>query len=97
MDNDPLVDNDVINLPPQIKARPRMVALTEELIVRMTKVSSLADVVYLNLHGNGLTRLKQLQVRTLLRNYYGISLYLPVSSLCVCVSLSIAADDRHAN
>ena len=63
VDNDPLVDNDVINLPPQIKARPRMVALTEELIVRMTKVSSLADVVYLNLHGNGLTRLKQLQVQ----------------------------------
>ncbi|XP_077999840.1 leucine-rich repeat-containing protein 9-like isoform X2 [Glandiceps talaboti] len=66
-DNDPSLDDDVVNMEPEIKPRPRLIALTEELILKTAKVSAFQGVTVLNLHGNGLTKLKYMSSMTLLR------------------------------
>ena len=38
----------------------RLIALTEEILLKFLKTDSLANVSVLNLHGNGLTKLKHL-------------------------------------
>ncbi|CAH1791753.1 unnamed protein product [Owenia fusiformis] len=53
-------DDDILNMTPQVKTRPRIVQLTDETILKHCNVHSLLDIVELNLHGNGLTRLKNL-------------------------------------
>ncbi|KAK3738851.1 hypothetical protein QZH41_015070 [Actinostola sp. cb2023] len=52
------VDDDVLNIEPKAKPRPRLIALTEELLLSHSNVDSLQNITVLNLHGNGLTRLK---------------------------------------
>ncbi|XP_077863786.1 leucine-rich repeat-containing protein 9-like [Saccoglossus kowalevskii] len=66
-DNDLGLDDDIINMEPEIKQRPRLIALTEELILKATKASSLAGVTILNLHGNGLSKLKYMSSMPLLK------------------------------
>ncbi|XP_078672195.1 leucine-rich repeat-containing protein 9-like isoform X1 [Branchiostoma floridae x Branchiostoma belcheri] len=57
---DPQVDDDVLQMKPEITPRPRLLELTEDLILKMTKASSLPAVTMLNLHAKGLRRLKNL-------------------------------------
>ena len=40
---------------------PRLIALSDELLLKLSKARSLSGISVLNLHGNGLTRLKPLQ------------------------------------
>ncbi|KAL8572554.1 hypothetical protein ACOMHN_040458 [Nucella lapillus] len=60
-------DDAVLNMPPDISPRPRMVTLTEELLLKSAKSETLSTITYLNLHGNGLTRLKHIQSLTSLK------------------------------
>ncbi|XP_048590343.1 leucine-rich repeat-containing protein 9 isoform X2 [Nematostella vectensis] len=60
-------DDDVINMDPVVKPRPRMVALTEELLLRHCRVEALQQITVLNLHGNGLNRLKFINSMTALK------------------------------
>ncbi|GFN97682.1 leucine-rich repeat-containing protein 9 [Plakobranchus ocellatus] len=54
-------DSDIIKMEPEIKSRPRMVTLTDELLLKAAKQPSLNKITTLNLHGNGLTKLRHLQ------------------------------------
>ncbi|XP_074662952.1 leucine-rich repeat-containing protein 9-like [Tubulanus polymorphus] len=54
-------DADVLEEDPVPTQRPRLITLTDELILKITGANSLTSVTRLNLHGNGLTKLKQLQ------------------------------------
>ncbi|KAL4237983.1 Leucine-rich repeat-containing protein 9 [Mactra antiquata] len=60
-EEDKMVDSDVLNMEPQVKPRPRLIALTEELILKITGHEELEHITVLNLHGNGLCKLKPLQ------------------------------------
>lgn len=57
-DEDRTVDDDVINMEPQCKPRPRLIALTEDLILKVASVDSLSSITSLNLHGNAISKLK---------------------------------------
>ncbi|XP_076442127.1 leucine-rich repeat-containing protein 9-like isoform X2 [Babylonia areolata] len=54
-------DDVVLNMLPDIPQRPRMVTLTEELLLKAAKSETLSTITYLNLHGNGLSKLKHIQ------------------------------------
>ncbi|XP_041353285.1 leucine-rich repeat-containing protein 9-like isoform X2 [Gigantopelta aegis] len=60
-------DNDVFNMEPKIKPRPRLITLTDELLLKTARVHSLSDITVLNLHGNGLSKLKHIQSLTMLK------------------------------
>ncbi|XP_052769048.1 leucine-rich repeat-containing protein 9-like isoform X3 [Mya arenaria] len=60
-EEDKQVDSDVLNMEPQPKQRPRLVAVTDELLLKITMEKEFEHITTLNLHGNGLTRLKPLQ------------------------------------
>ncbi|XP_038075835.1 leucine-rich repeat-containing protein 9-like [Patiria miniata] len=51
-------DLDVLRLDPVVKPRPRLVSLSEDVILQISGVTSLTLVSVLNLHGNGLTKLR---------------------------------------
>ncbi|XP_076099461.1 leucine-rich repeat-containing protein 9-like isoform X2 [Mytilus galloprovincialis] len=57
-DDDKSADDDVINMEPQCKPRPRLIALTEELVLKLANVDSMSSITSLNLHGNALSKLK---------------------------------------
>ncbi|XP_070181590.1 leucine-rich repeat-containing protein 9-like isoform X2 [Littorina saxatilis] len=54
-------DDTTLNMEPQIPQRPRMATLTEELLLKAAKSETLCTITQLNLHGNGLTKLKHIQ------------------------------------
>lgn len=57
---DPHVDDDVLLMDPVSQPRPRLSMLTEELLLKVGKAPTLSSITILNLHGNGLTKLKHL-------------------------------------
>ncbi|XP_052269181.1 leucine-rich repeat-containing protein 9-like isoform X5 [Dreissena polymorpha] len=61
LEEDKGIDSDVLNMEPQSKQRPRLISLTDELLLKLTMEQELEHIMVLNLHGNGLTRLKPLQ------------------------------------
>ncbi|CAG5119813.1 unnamed protein product, partial [Candidula unifasciata] len=61
VDNSNDFDDDILKMDPEIKPRSRMVTLSDELILRLAKVDTFNKITTLNLHGNGLTKLRQLQ------------------------------------
>ncbi|XP_069116713.1 leucine-rich repeat-containing protein 9-like isoform X3 [Argopecten irradians] len=60
-------DEDVLNMEPVAKQRPRMVGLTDELLLKTANTDTLDNITVLNLHGNGLTKLRSLQALKALR------------------------------
>ncbi|XP_041469372.1 leucine-rich repeat-containing protein 9-like isoform X1 [Lytechinus variegatus] len=64
---DPQADDDLLLMEPVSQPRPRLSMLTEELLLKATKASSLSSITVLNLHGNGLTKLKHLSAMTSLQ------------------------------
>ncbi|KAK7487003.1 hypothetical protein BaRGS_00021673, partial [Batillaria attramentaria] len=60
-------DDHVLAMPPQVQQRPRIATLTEELLLRAGRSETLSGITHLNLHGNGLTKLKHIQSLTSLR------------------------------
>ncbi|XP_053406324.1 leucine-rich repeat-containing protein 9-like isoform X5 [Mercenaria mercenaria] len=66
-EEDKMVDSDVLSMEPQCKPRPRLIALTDELLLKITGQEELEHITVLNLHGNGLTKLKPLQPLRMLK------------------------------
>ncbi|XP_013396331.1 leucine-rich repeat-containing protein 9 [Lingula anatina] len=54
------VDADVLMMEPIIKPRPRFITITDELVLKVANCDNLINVTELNLHGNGLNRLRNL-------------------------------------
>lgn len=66
-EEDKMVDSDVLSMEPQCKPRPRLIALTDELLLKITGQEELEHITVLNLHGNGLSKLKPLQPLRMLK------------------------------
>ena len=60
-EDDKTVDDDVLKMDPQSKPRLRLIALTDELIMKLASADSLSSITSLNLHGNALSKLKPIQ------------------------------------
>ncbi|XP_022094850.1 leucine-rich repeat-containing protein 9-like [Acanthaster planci] len=65
--NDQSIDTDVLNLDPVIQLKPRLVSLTEDILLQISGARSLTSITVLNLHGNGLTKLKYVSLLTSLQ------------------------------
>nr|XP_002121920.1 leucine-rich repeat-containing protein 9-like [Ciona intestinalis] len=61
-------DSESMSLPPQVRLRPRLVSLSEELLLKLGRTMSLTQITILNLHGNGLGRLKGINSLSQLRH-----------------------------
>ncbi|XP_068737471.1 leucine-rich repeat-containing protein 9-like isoform X3 [Montipora capricornis] len=64
---DEIPDEDALKMEPVIPLRPRLIALTEELLLKRSRAESLEHVTVLNLHGNGLSRLQHVTCMTALK------------------------------
>ncbi|XP_055989754.1 leucine-rich repeat-containing protein 9 [Sorex fumeus] len=60
-------DDEVIRMDPKIKSRPKLVSLNDKAIYSLAKTSSFNHIVSLNLHGNSLSKLRDLSKLTGLR------------------------------
>ncbi|XP_025856373.1 leucine-rich repeat-containing protein 9 isoform X5 [Vulpes vulpes] len=60
-------DDEVIKMDPRIKARPKLTSLDDKTILSLAKTSIYSHIVSLNLHGNSLSKLKDLSKLTGLR------------------------------
>ncbi|XP_022332451.2 leucine-rich repeat-containing protein 9-like isoform X3 [Crassostrea virginica] len=60
LDDDPMVDDDVLGMEPLLKQRPRLTMLNEDLIMKHVGVDSLDSITVLNLHNNGISKLKSI-------------------------------------
>eukprot|EP00795_Rhopilema_esculentum_P008396 gene8396-14373_t len=54
------MDQNIINMDPMVKTRPRLTILTEDLLLKHTGASYISRISTLNLNGSGLTKLKLL-------------------------------------
>lgn len=61
-------DTSVLEMAPQIRPRPRIIQLSEDLLLKVGRATSVSQVTELNLHGNGLTRLKSISSLSQLRH-----------------------------
>ncbi|XP_030069714.1 leucine-rich repeat-containing protein 9 isoform X1 [Microcaecilia unicolor] len=61
------LDEDIINMKPVLKPRPKIISLDEKTVLSVAKAHVSSDVEVLNLHGNSLTKLKDIARFTGLR------------------------------
>ncbi|XP_072284222.1 leucine-rich repeat-containing protein 9 isoform X2 [Pyxicephalus adspersus] len=54
------LDEDVISMEPVVKPRPKIISLDESTILEIAKASSYSQITVLNLHGNSLSKLKDI-------------------------------------
>ncbi|KFO22867.1 Leucine-rich repeat-containing protein 9 [Fukomys damarensis] len=60
-------DDDVMKMEPRIKPRPKLLSLDDETILSLAKTNIYTHIVSLNLHGNSLSKLRDLSKLTRLR------------------------------
>ncbi|KAM9294045.1 leucine-rich repeat-containing protein 9 [Gastrophryne carolinensis] len=60
-------DEDIISMEPVVKPKPKISCLDESTILSMTKVRAYSHVTILNLHGNSLSKLKEISKLQALR------------------------------
>ncbi|KAK1339260.1 hypothetical protein QTO34_019939 [Cnephaeus nilssonii] len=60
-------DDEVIKMDPRIKPRPKLISLDDKTILSLAKTNIYSHIVNLNLHGNSLSRLRDLSKLTGLR------------------------------
>ncbi|KAF3831107.1 hypothetical protein GH733_002345, partial [Mirounga leonina] len=60
-------DDEVIKMDPSIKPRPKLISLDDKTILSLAKTSIYSHIVSLNLHGNSLSKLRDLSKLTGLR------------------------------
>uniref|UniRef100_A0A8C8RA21 Leucine rich repeat containing 9 n=1 Tax=Pelusios castaneus TaxID=367368 RepID=A0A8C8RA21_9SAUR len=60
-------DDEVMNMEPAVKARPKIVCLDERTVLSVAKANICSQIVVLNLHGNSLSKLRDISRLTGLR------------------------------
>ncbi|XP_025105112.1 leucine-rich repeat-containing protein 9-like isoform X2 [Pomacea canaliculata] len=64
---DDISDSVVLNMEPEVPHQNRIVSMTEEQLLKMGPAHILSAITYLNLHGNGLSKMKGIQSLTSLK------------------------------
>ncbi|XP_043929516.1 leucine-rich repeat-containing protein 9 [Protopterus annectens] len=64
---DVCLDEEILNMEPTFKARPKIISLDEKTILSVAKANIYSQITVLNLHGNSLNKLKELSRLTCLQ------------------------------
>ncbi|XP_077946052.1 leucine-rich repeat-containing protein 9 isoform X1 [Gasterosteus aculeatus] len=65
--NDVILDREVLNMEPLLKPQPRLLSLDDKILLNVTRANVLSQITVLNLHGNGLSKIKEISRLTALR------------------------------
>ncbi|ELW69018.1 Leucine-rich repeat-containing protein 9 [Tupaia chinensis] len=67
LSQDLALDDEIIKMEPKIKPRPKLISLDDKTILSLARTSIYSHIVNLNLHGNSLSKLRDLSKLTALR------------------------------
>uniref|UniRef100_A0A4W5RBH2 Leucine rich repeat containing 9 n=1 Tax=Hucho hucho TaxID=62062 RepID=A0A4W5RBH2_9TELE len=65
--NDINLDEETLNMEPMLKPRPKLLSLDEKTLLNVARANVLSQITVLNLHGNSLSKLKEISRLTALR------------------------------
>uniref|UniRef100_A0A8C7RE95 Leucine rich repeat containing 9 n=1 Tax=Oncorhynchus mykiss TaxID=8022 RepID=A0A8C7RE95_ONCMY len=65
--NDINLDEETLNMEPMLKPRPKLLCLDEKTLLNVARANVLSQITVLNLHGNSLSKLKEISRLTALR------------------------------
>ncbi|XP_025062921.1 leucine-rich repeat-containing protein 9 [Alligator sinensis] len=60
LSHDLQLDNEALNMEPAVKARPKIVCLDEKTVLSVAKANIYSQIMVLNLHGNSLSKLRDI-------------------------------------
>ncbi|XP_062296863.1 leucine-rich repeat-containing protein 9 [Scomber scombrus] len=66
--NDIILDKGVLNMEPVLKPQPRLLSLDEKILLNVARANVLSQITVLNLHGNSLSKIKEISRITALRH-----------------------------
>uniref|UniRef100_A0A8C2ZFG9 Leucine rich repeat containing 9 n=1 Tax=Cyclopterus lumpus TaxID=8103 RepID=A0A8C2ZFG9_CYCLU len=66
--NNIILDREVLNMEPVLKPQPRLLSLDDKILLNVAKANVLSQITVLNLHGNSLSKLKEISRLTALRH-----------------------------
>uniref|UniRef100_A0A7N8YKB7 Leucine rich repeat containing 9 n=1 Tax=Mastacembelus armatus TaxID=205130 RepID=A0A7N8YKB7_9TELE len=68
MSNDIILDKEVLNMEPVLKPQPKLLSLDDKILLYMARANVLSQITMLNLHGNRLSKIKEISHLTALRH-----------------------------
>ncbi|XP_071353639.1 leucine-rich repeat-containing protein 9 isoform X2 [Trachinotus anak] len=66
--NDIILDKEVLNMEPVLKAQPKLLSLDDKILLNVARANVLSQITVLNLHGNSLSKIKEICHLTALRH-----------------------------
>ncbi|XP_040916935.1 leucine-rich repeat-containing protein 9 [Toxotes jaculatrix] len=66
--NDIILDKEVLNMEPVLKAQPKLLSLDDKILLNVARANVLSQITVLNLHGNSLSKIKEISRLTALRH-----------------------------
>ncbi|KAA8582195.1 hypothetical protein FQN60_008935 [Etheostoma spectabile] len=68
LSNDIILDNEVLNMEPVLKPQPKLLSLDDKILLNVARANVLSQITVLNLHGNSLSKIKEVSRLTGLRH-----------------------------
>ncbi|XP_070698683.1 leucine-rich repeat-containing protein 9 [Pempheris klunzingeri] len=66
--NDIILDKEVISMEPVLKPQPKLLSLDDKILLNVARANVLSQITVLNLHGNSLSKIKEISRLTALRH-----------------------------
>uniref|UniRef100_A0A3Q3WLV3 Uncharacterized protein n=1 Tax=Mola mola TaxID=94237 RepID=A0A3Q3WLV3_MOLML len=66
--NDAILDKEVLSMEPVLKAQPKLLSLDDKILLNVARVHVLSQITVLNLHGNSLSKIKEISSLKSLRH-----------------------------
>uniref|UniRef100_A0A8D3DG26 Leucine rich repeat containing 9 n=1 Tax=Scophthalmus maximus TaxID=52904 RepID=A0A8D3DG26_SCOMX len=66
--NNIILDKEVLNMEPVLKAQPKLLSLDDKILLNVASANVLSQITVLNLHGNSLNKMKEISCLTALRH-----------------------------
>uniref|UniRef100_UPI0037E8E735 leucine-rich repeat-containing protein 9 n=1 Tax=Semicossyphus pulcher TaxID=241346 RepID=UPI0037E8E735 len=66
--NDIILDKEVLNMNPVLKPQPKLLSLDDKILLNVARANVLSQITVLNLHGNSLSKIKEISHLTALRH-----------------------------
>ncbi|XP_039994007.1 leucine-rich repeat-containing protein 9 isoform X3 [Xiphias gladius] len=66
--NDVILDKEVLNMEPVLKAQPKLLSLDDKILLNVARANVLSQITVLNLHGNSLSKIKEISRLLALRH-----------------------------
>ncbi|XP_019940178.2 leucine-rich repeat-containing protein 9 isoform X2 [Paralichthys olivaceus] len=63
-----LLDKEVLNMEPVLKPQPKLLSLDDKILLDVARANVLSQITVLNLHGNSLSKIKEISCLTALRH-----------------------------